>query len=71
MGETARSLHERAKEHRRDAEKQSEDSHMIKHWRTDHQDQMEAPNFTFNVVASFGDALSRQVSETKDREEGE
>jgi hypothetical protein len=36
VGETGRSLNERAGEHWHDAVKLSEDSHMIKHWATQH-----------------------------------
>ena len=32
VGESSRSLHERAKEHEADKRKLSEDSHQIKHW---------------------------------------
>ena len=39
VGETARSLFERAAEHRDDAEKQHDDSHMMKHWILDHQEE--------------------------------
>ena len=35
VGESARSIYERASEHKRDAEDNSEDSHMVKHWRSD------------------------------------
>ena len=34
VGESSRSIYERAKEHVADREKQSEDSHQIKHWLT-------------------------------------
>jgi hypothetical protein len=46
----------------RDAQSQKEDSHMFKHWKTAHPDLPEAPVFTIKVVASFQDALSRQLS---------
>ena len=32
VGESSRSLFERSKEHQRDYRKNSEDSHMAKHW---------------------------------------
>ena len=63
VGESARSIFERAGEHLRDAQSQKEDSHMFKHWKTAHPDLPEAPVFTIKVVASFQDALSRQLSE--------
>ena len=46
-----------------DAVKESEDSHMIKHWVEHHPEEKNVPKFTFKVVASFRDALTRQVSE--------
>ena len=63
VGETSRSIFERADEHCRDAEGRLEESHMFKHWRVTHKDLPEAPRFSINVVASFRDALSRQLSE--------
>jgi hypothetical protein len=36
---------------------------MIKHWATQHPELKEVPKFSFKVVASFRDALTRQVSE--------
>ena len=63
VGESARSIFERAGEHRRDAQGQKEDSHIYKHWKTSHPELPEAPQFTIKVVASFQDALSRQLSE--------
>ena len=63
VGETARSLFERSGEHKKDADNLAEDSHMVKHWFQQHQDQKDSPKFTFKVVASFSDALTRLVSE--------
>ena len=63
VGETGRSLHERAGEHWRDAQGKQEDSHIIKHWLTDHSDLGTPPKFRMKVVGSFTDALSRQLSE--------
>ena len=63
VGETGRSLHERSGEHFCDAEKMAEDSHIIKHWVQQHPNCQERPHFTFKVVSSFKDALTRQVSE--------
>ena len=36
IGESARSLYERSKEHEADKEARNEDSHQIKHWVVDH-----------------------------------
>ena len=63
VGETSRSIFERASEHRRDAEGHTEDSHMYKHWQVSHSELQEAPRFRIKVVGSFKDALSRQLSE--------
>ena len=63
VGESARSLYERAKEHHADKDNNSEDSHMIKHWLTDHQDLLAPPAFRFGVVQTFQDPLTRQLSE--------
>ena len=63
VGETSRSIFERANEHRRDAEGHTEDSHMYKHWQVSHSELQEAPRFRIKVVGSFRDALSRQLSE--------
>ena len=60
VGESTRSIFERAGEHIRDAQSHKDDSHMYKHWKTAHPD---LPTFTIKVVASFQDALSRQLSE--------
>ena len=64
VGETARSLFERAAEHRDDAEKQHDDSHMMKHWILDQQEEKEMPRFEFRMVASFQDSLTRQDAES-------
>ena len=63
MGESARSIYERASEHRKDAEDNSEDSHMVKHWRISHPELPIYPAFKFKVIGSYRDALSRQVAE--------
>ena len=41
IGESSRSLHERAKEHVADRVSMNEDSHMLKHWLCDHPDLLE------------------------------
>ena len=61
VGESARSIFERAREHRQDAADGSEDSHIIKHWKVSHPELQEPPQFHIKVVASFRDALSRQL----------
>ena len=51
VGETSRSLYERAKEHEADRNKTSEDSHHVKHWLTDHQDLLAPPNTPVQVLS--------------------
>jgi hypothetical protein len=63
VGESSRSLHERAKEHEADKRKRSEDSHQVKHWLCDHPELLEPPKFKFSMIKSFQDPLSRQLSE--------
>ena len=64
VGETARSVFERAAEHRDDAENHDEDSHMVKHWLLAHPEEENMPVFRFQIVASFQDCLTRQVAES-------
>ena len=47
VGESARSRYECAKEHRQDAAEQSEDNHMIKHWKLSHPELPEPHSSTF------------------------
>ena len=63
MGESSRSLYERAKEHVADKKNLAEDSHMIKQWALDHSDLKTPPKFRFEIIGSFRDAVTRQVTE--------
>ena len=63
VGESSRSIHERAFEHDGDYKGQKDDSHMMKHWLTSHADLDAPPAFRFRLVRSFPDALTRQISE--------
>ena len=64
VGETARSLKERASEHIRDGRKWEEDSHMAKHWGEEHEgEEMPEFPFRFKLVSKFTDCLTRQLSE--------
>jgi hypothetical protein len=58
VGESGRSIFERAGEHWTDRQNQKEDSHMVVHWATKHADMPEPPKFLFKVVSSFKDALT-------------
>ena len=62
VGETCRSLHERSKEHWRDAITMKEESHMMQHQQQAHKD-MKNPEFNFRVVKSFKTSLERQIGE--------
>ena len=64
VGESARSIYERAQEHWADRVSQKEDSHMVKHWLSDHADLPEPPPFRIKVVSSFKDSMTRQISES-------
>ena len=63
VGESSRSIYERAKEHESDRNKNAEESHQIKHWLTSHEDLLAPPKFKFKIVTSFQDPLTRQLSE--------
>ena len=62
VGETGRSLHERAREHCGAFRAETEDSHILKHW-ANHHGREGQPNFQIRVVKYCKDALSRQVGE--------
>ena len=62
VGESGRSLHERAQEHWQDFKARETDSHILKHWLVHHQGQG-TPSFHIRVVRYCKDALSRQVGE--------
>ena len=62
VAESSRSMKERSKEHWRDTNKTSEDSHMVKHWSVAHPDSTK-PRFNFYVMRSFKTPLERQVAE--------
>ena len=63
VGETSRSIFERAGEHWRDACSGKEESHMVKHWQATHPELESMPKFKIEVIQSFQDAMSRQLSE--------
>ena len=62
VGESARSVNERAAEHWRDAEKGKEESHMQEHQAGAHGGE-QPPNFAFRVVKKCKSSLERQVRE--------
>ena len=61
VGETARSISERALEHWRDGESMKEESHMTEHQQQSHVG--EQPDFKFRVVKKCKSSLERQVRE--------
>ena len=63
VGESSRSLHERAVEHVRDARSFSAKSHIVKHWMTTHPSLLTPPKVGFTITGRFKDCLSRQISE--------
>ena len=63
IGETSRSLHERALEHIKDAEGFCPKSHIVKHWMTSHPELDAPPQMEFGITAMFRDCLSRQIGE--------
>ena len=63
VGESSRSIYERAREHVADREKQHEDSHQVKHWLTSHEELLAPPAFKFKIVKTFQDPLTRQLAE--------
>ena len=62
VGESCRSVAERADEHWRDAESGKPENHMLEHLEASHGGQG-PPNFNFRVVKSCKSALERQVRE--------
>ena len=50
IGETSRSLYERANEHFNDAMGFTEKSHMVKHWMSCHEQEETVPDFTINIL---------------------
>ena len=63
MGETSRSLHERATEHQNDAKSFSQKSHQVKHWMISHPEEPIQPPFSIKILKRYRDCLSRQIGE--------
>ena len=62
VGESARSLYERASEHWEGAMSGKEENHMLEHLAASHRD-VQLPSFRFRVVKKCKTALERQVRE--------
>ena len=63
IGESGRSLYERALEHIDDAENQRKCSHIFKHWALSHPEMESRPLFKFTVLKSHKAPLDRQLHE--------
>ena len=63
MGESARSIFERANEHRFDMLAKKDDSHVVKHWLSSHQELNSPPKFRIKVIGKYQDAMTRQIAE--------
>ena len=63
VGESSRSIYERAKEHVAGRMSRDEDNHQVKHWLSSHEDLLEPPQFRFSIIKTFQDPLTRQLSE--------
>ena len=63
VGETSRSLRERAIEHIRGGRNLDEKNFITKHWLHKHPDDLIPPEFTFSVDTIHKDPLSREINE--------
>ena len=63
VGESARSILERVNEHRGDIQARKDDSHVVKHWLSSHQDLNSPQKFRIKVIGKFQDAMTRQINE--------
>ena len=63
LGETSRSIHERSKEHQKDASDFSIKSHQVKHWMNTHPEENIQPPFRIKMIKRYRDCLSRQIGE--------
>ena len=61
LGETARNLYTRGREHTRNYDQKKADSFMLKHQQNQHA--MAEADYKARVVGSYKDCLSRQISE--------
>ena len=58
IGETSRTMHERSKEHQKDASDFSPKSHQVKHWMNSHPEENSQPPFRIRTVKRYRDCLS-------------
>ena len=64
VGETARTLGERAKEHRAGYRRMDFSNFMFKHWSNAHGDLSDPPEFKFTVVKKHPDPMGRLIHES-------
>ena len=63
IGESSRTGRERGAEHANDYHREVPDSHMWKHWQTDHNEDKEKPVFSMKVLKRHKSAFVRQINE--------
>ena len=63
IGESSRTMFERAREHWVDASKLKDSSHIARHWAECHPDSKTPPLFKFTLVKKHRRALARQIHE--------
>ena len=63
IGETARVFRKRVEEHMTLLRNLDQKSFQVAHWATEHEDDLECPEFTFKVLGQYRDALTRQITE--------
>ena len=63
IGETARTLRQRAGEHWNTLNNWSSNSFMLRHWISSHGTLTEPPNFSFKVLKKFTEPMGRQIFE--------
>ena len=63
IGQSYRSLYERAGEHMASFRREESCSFMFKHWAVSHKEMTEPPKFSFKVLRCHKDPLSRMVDE--------
>ena len=64
VGETSRSIFERAREHIKAGSEKKEESFIAKHWEENHPELENPPRFRFRIVKSYRDPLTRQIGES-------
>ena len=57
-------MYVKSKEHQRDKEDGSEDSHQMKHWVLEHPELGSPPKFNLKIISRFSDLLTRQLAES-------